>query len=82
MLKNNNLVTILVTNNKQIFKVAKSLLEDAKIDYIMKGNGFNESSEIDTSGDTLEIQVVKEKASKARSLLADLQELDFDEKSK
>jgi len=82
MLKNNNLVTILATNNKQIFKVAKSLLDDAKIDYNVKGDGFKESIEIDTSGETLEIQVVKEKSLKARSLLADLQELDFDEKRK
>lgn len=78
----NNLVTILVTGNRQIFKVAKSLLDDAKIDYIVKGDGFEESSEIDTIGEIMEIQVINEKAPKAKTLLADLQELDFDEKTK
>ena len=82
MLKKNNFVTILITSNLHIFKVAKSLLDDAKIDYIVKGDGFKESSEISPKSDPLEIQVINENALKARALLADLQELDFDEKNR
>jgi hypothetical protein len=82
MHKNNNLVTILVTGNRQIFKVAKSLLDEAKIDYIVKGDGLEKLNEINSLEETLEIQVIHEKSSKARTLLADLQELDFDERNK
>ena len=87
--KSNNLVTILLTGNRQIFKVAKSLLDDSKIEYFIKVDGLLEVSNIENVDDVLnssngpiEIKVDHEKAVKARTLLADLQELDFDEKGK
>jgi len=87
--KSNSLVTILLTGNRQIFKVAKSLLDDSKIEYFVKVDGLKEISRNDnidellnTSNGPIEIKVDNEKAVKARTLLADLQELDFDEKMK
>ena len=87
--KSSNLVTILLTGNRQILKVAKSLLDDSKIEYFIKIDGMKEISPKDSFDDVLvsplnpiEIKVADEKAPKAKTLLADLQELDFDEKAK
>ena len=87
--KSGNLVTILLTGNKKIFKVAKSLLDDASIDFFVKYDGTLDSGKnkdlvekIDSISFPIEIQVTNEKSSKAKTLLADLEELDFDEKTK
>ena len=81
--KNRNLITILLTTNRQIFKVAESLLNDAGIEYFIKNNGTLEGgAKLDTSKGPVEIQVSRDISIKARTLLADLQELDFDEKKK
>ncbi len=82
MLKKSDLVTILSTGNKQIFKVAKALLDEAGFEYNISGNGNNmkndDSSNNQVSKSTIiEIQVSSDTVPKARSLLADLEELDF-----
>lgn len=88
-LKSGNLVTILLTGNKKIFKVAKSILDDAKIDFFIKYDGAIESGKdkdlsgkMDSVSFPIEIQVPKDKSSQARTLIADLEELDFEEKAK
>ena len=79
------LVTILLTSNRQIYKVASSLLDDADIEYYIKGDGQGSKSSCNSDDKyekietPIEIQVKLEKSVKARTLLADLQELDFDE---
>ncbi len=77
--KSNNLVTVLLTGNKQIYKVAQSLLDESGIEYFINGNGNKESDPLISENAQIEIQVKHDKAVKARTLLADLQELDFDE---
>ena len=75
--KNNGASTILSSCNQAIISVAKSLLEEAGINYTLKsddgvGTIVNRDGNID-------IQVEEVKAIEARSLVADLEELDFDE---
>ena len=83
------LVTILFTGNKKIFKVAKSLLDESQIDFFIKYDGVLDScknkdlvEKIESITLPIEIQVSKDKASQAKTLLGDLEELDFDEKKK
>jgi hypothetical protein len=71
--KNNGAATILSSCNQAIITVAKSLLEEAGINYTLKSHAY-------VNGDgSIEILVDAVKAIEARSLLADLEELDFDE---
>lgn len=85
--RGNRNITILLTNNPQILKVAKSLLEDCGIEYFVRNNGVKGTGDAgnnvnDKLNGSVEIQVSSENSLKARTLLADLQELDFDEKAK
>lgn len=64
-------------------------MDDSRIEYFIKVDGLMEMSNIEnvdevlnSSDGPIEIKVDPEKAIKARTLLADLQELDFDEKGK
>jgi len=75
----NKLITVFMTSNRHIFKVAKSLLDEAKIEYFVKGDGLTDS---DSFEGPYEIQVINANSVKAKTLIADLQELDFDEKNK
>ena len=75
--KNNGASTILSSCNQAIISVAKSLLEEAGINYTLKSDDGVET--IVNKDGNIEIQVEEVKAIEARSLLADLEELDFDE---
>ena len=75
--KNNGASTILSSCNQAIISVAKSLLEEAGINYTLKSD--DGVGTIVNSDGNIEIQVEEVKAIEARSLLADLEELDFDE---
>ncbi|HEY3250265.1 MAG TPA: hypothetical protein VGK25_04020 [Ignavibacteria bacterium] len=71
MTKNNHKpVTVFSSANINIISVAESLLKDAGIEYTIHSNGV---TEIRVSGE--------EKISKARKLLVDLEELDFQDNS-
>jgi hypothetical protein len=68
--KNHKPVTVFSSGNINVISVAESLLKDAGIEYTIHSNGI---TEIKVSGE--------EKALKARKILVDLQELDFQDNS-
>jgi hypothetical protein len=75
--KKNGAATILSSCNQAIITVAKSLLDEAGINYTLKSEDAHDAY---MNGDgNVEIQVDPVKVIEARSLLADLEELDFDE---
>jgi hypothetical protein len=76
--KSNGLVTILSSSNNAIISVAKSLLEEAAIEYSVKLDG-NENINAENFVSSAEIQVNQTKEFEARNLLADLEELNFEE---
>ncbi|RPI13828.1 MAG: hypothetical protein EHM58_17675 [Ignavibacteriae bacterium] len=81
--KNGNHTTVLCTSNQAIISVAKSLLDEAGINYIITGDGESNEHNIDndeTNGNgEVELKVEFTKSMKARQVIADLVELDFDE---
>lgn len=75
--KDNGLVTILTTGNTAIAEVAKSMLEEASIEYSMHTDGQEDNH---LSGNaTYKIQVGETDAVKGKMLLADLEEINFEE---
>lgn len=83
--KNGNLITILSTSNQAIVSVAKTLLEEAGINYYIveedgKNSRNNGNGESKNNKET-ELQVELSKSLEARSVIADLVELDFDEQN-
>ncbi len=75
--KSNGLVTILSSTNNAIITVAKSILDEAKIEYcITDGHDGKNSNSL---APPIEIQVKDANLNKARNLLADLEELNFEE---
>ncbi len=76
--KTNGLVTILTSANTAIISVAVSLLEEASIEYSIKTDGDSDASSNEHLSRT-EIQVSTSKAAEARNLLADLEEINFEE---
>lgn len=71
MTKNNNKpVTVFSSGNSNIISVAEALLNDAGIEYSIHSNG---NTEIKVTGDDVII--------KARNILVDLEELDFQDNS-
>jgi hypothetical protein len=75
--KSNGLVTILSSTNNAIITVAKSILDEAKIEYRIKTDG-HDGKNSNTLTPSLEIQVSDSNLNKARNLLADLEELNFE----
>ena len=75
--KSDGLVTILTSSNSAIISVAKSLLEEAAIEYSVKLDG-HENLTADNLVSSMEIQVNQTKVIEARNLLADLTELNFE----
>ena len=76
--KSNGLVTILSSSNNAIISVAKSILEEAAIEYIIKSDGC-ENTPPDNITTSAEIQVNDVKAMEAKILLADLEDINFEE---
>ena len=64
------LVTVLTTGNDAVIPVAKSLLDDAGIEYLAKNEGFHGLFPV--SRFRVEIQVRQDDEEEARQLLADL----------
>jgi hypothetical protein len=75
--KSNGLITILATSNTAIAEVAKSMLEEASIEYSLDTDGHTESQL--TGNAILRIQVGQTDAVKGKMLLADLEEINFEE---
>ena len=76
--KTNGLVTIFSSSNNAVISVAKSLLEEAAIEYSVKLDGHGNVT-ADNFVSSSEIQVNQTKVIEARNLLADLEELNFEE---
>lgn len=76
--KRNGLVTILSSNNNAVISVAKSILEEAAIEFFVKLDGHGNIPDENLTS-SAEIQVSNLKAIEARMLLADLEEIDFEE---
>jgi hypothetical protein len=76
--KSNGLITILSSTNNAIITVAKSILDEAKIEYCIKTDG-HDGKNPNSLTPSLEIQVSDSNLNKARNLLADLEELNFEE---
>jgi hypothetical protein len=70
-------VTILSTSNSAIMTVAKSLLDEAHISYILKSSE-EENGSLDNNK-PIDIQVNQEEAIIAKRLLADLEDINFEE---
>jgi hypothetical protein len=69
-------VTILSTSNSAIVTVAKSMLDEARINYIIKsGEGDNGSA---NNNKPVDIQVNRNEVLAAKKLLADLEEINFE----
>ena len=68
-------INVFTSSNPAIVSVAKSLLDDAGVEYALttKENGSDNDKKLIT-----EITVPEEYFQKARSLLLELEELDFD----
>ncbi len=66
------LVTVLATGNPARIAVAKSLLEDSRIEYLTKDEGFHDLFPV--SRFRIQIQVRSEDKEEAGELLADLRE--------
>ncbi len=66
------LVTVLATGNPARIAVAKSLLEDSRIEYLTKDEGFHDLFPV--SRFRIQIQVRLEDREEAGELLADLRE--------
>ena len=64
--RNNKNVTVFSSGNSNIISVAEALLRDAGIEYTVQSNGI---TEIKVEGD--------DRVLKARKILLDLEELDF-----
>ena len=64
----NKLISISMVNNPALLTLAKSILEDADIPYITRGEGFQT---IYATG-PVTIMVAEQDAEQARELLADL----------
>lgn len=76
--KSNGLVTILSSTNNAIITVAKSILDEAKIEYCIKTDGHDKKNS-NGLAPPIEIQVKDANQNEARNLLADLEELNFEE---
>jgi hypothetical protein len=70
-------VTILSTSNNAIVTVAKSMLDEEHIEYILK-SVEDENGSLDNNK-PVNIQVNQDEAVAAKRLLADLLEIDFEE---
>lgn len=76
-----DLVTVLATGNPALIALARSLLESAGIEFIVKGEGIQDlvglgrvGSGFNVALGAVEIQVRAEDAADARAVLADLHE--------
>jgi hypothetical protein len=76
--KSNGLVTILSSTNNAIITVAKSILDEAKIEYCIKTDR-HDGKNSNSLAPPIEIQVKDANLNEARNLLADLEELNFEE---
>jgi len=74
--KDYGLITILTTSNTAIAEVAKSMLEEASIEYSMYTDGHEENHL--SRNATYKIQVGETDAVKGKMLLADLEEINFE----
>lgn len=68
--KNQKSVTVFSSGNSNVISVAETLLKDAGIEYTIHSNGM---TEIKVSGE--------DEIFKARNILVDLEELDFQDNS-
>jgi len=75
--KEEEFVTILASNNSAIISVAKTLLDEANIKYFVKPDGHYKDTA--PSNPPFEIQVTQSNLLEAKNLLADLEEIDFEE---
>jgi hypothetical protein len=64
----NKLVSISMVNNPALLTIAKSILEDADIPYITRGEGF----QVIYATGPVTLMVAEQDAEQARELLADL----------
>lgn len=67
------LVTIFATNSRVSIVMAKSLLEDAAIEYFVKGEDLQNLLNYGIAIGPIEIQVTEEDAKEAKEILKDLQ---------
>lgn len=75
--KEEEFVTILSSNNSAIITVAKSLLDEANIQYFVKPDGHDKNPGL--ANPPFEIQVNQCNLMDAKKLLADLNEINFEE---
>jgi hypothetical protein len=78
---NENLVTVFASGNKAVIGVARSILDDAGIDYLVKNEGVEDLFGVGIIGTgyniitgPIELQVLEENEKEARELLKDLSE--------
>ena len=81
----NKLITVLATGNEAIIAVAKSLLDDASIEYFVQGEGLQNLFGFGTLGTgfnpitgPVKIQVNEDRAAEAREVLSGLEDLQDD----
>ena len=81
------LVTVLATGNQAIIAVAKSLLDNAGIEYFVKGEGLQNLFGLGTLGTgfnpivgPIEVQVNEPDAAEARKVLAGIEGLETEDK--
>jgi len=78
---NENLVTVFASGNKAVIGVARSILDDAGIEYLVKNEGVEDLFGVGVLGTgyniltgPIELQVLEENEKEARELLKDLSE--------
>lgn len=78
-LEEEDFVTIFETSNPDLLTIIKSILEDADISYVTKGESLQDLFGRNPFLGPIEIQVTKEQEYEARNLLTDIEEHPSDE---
>jgi len=85
---NENLVTVFASGNKAVIAVARSILDDAEIDYLVKNEGVGDLFGVGVLGTgyniltgPIELQVLEENEKEAKELLKDLSEGQVEEEN-
>jgi hypothetical protein len=81
---NSYAVTVFESGHEGLIALAKSMLDEANIQYVVKGEGVENLLGVGVMGTgfnpvtgAIQIQVLEEKAEEARELLKDLKESDL-----
>ena len=77
MAEKNNMINVFSSSNPTIINVAKTVLEEAGLDYVTKSNGHGKDEIKNGKSSITEFHVNEDIFSSAKVLLRDLEELNY-----